>query len=170
MVSRDPEIVVKDPLGSVDTEGGILVTEKLCDAGEVEKVSVDPEIVVMDPSGSVEVVGRITLTDGLEELLKMGAEDKVETEPEIVVNEPFGSVDVVGGMLVTDRFPLGELVLLNGFVLVPDIKLLLNGLVFVPDIKLLIDVEALDEDGGWIEVGLEELGMASDVELEVERE
>jgi hypothetical protein len=61
-------------------------------------------------------------------------------------------------MLVTDRFPLGELVLLNGFVLVPDIK-------------LLTDVDVLDEDGSWIEVGLdEEIEFVGDAGLEVETE
>lgn len=74
------------------------------------------------------------------------------------MREPLGSVDVVGGMLVTDRFPLGELVLLNGFVLVPDIK-------------LLTDVDVLDEDGSWIEVGLdEEIEFVGDAGLEVETE
>jgi hypothetical protein len=76
-VSSDPEMVVNEPLGKVDTEGGTLVTEKLCE-GEVEgSVSVEPGIVVRDPLGSVDVVGGITLIDGLEELLNARVEDKV---------------------------------------------------------------------------------------------
>lgn len=144
----------------------MLVTEKLCDAEVDGSVSVDPDIVVREPFGSVDVVGGMTLIEGLKELLKVGDEDNDWIEPEIVVREPFGSVDTVGGTLVNDKFPVGELVLLNGFVFVPDIKLLLNGFVFVPEIKLLTEVDVLDEDAGWIEVELdEEIEFVGDVEM-----
>jgi hypothetical protein len=62
-VSIDPETVVKDPLGSVDMDGGILVTEKLCEAEPEGKVSMEPDIVVREPFGSVDVVGGILVID-----------------------------------------------------------------------------------------------------------
>lgn len=111
--SRDPEIVVKEPLGSVDTEGGMLVTGKLCDAELEGSVSIEPDIVVRKPFGSVDVIGEILVTDALwvlefGDINSVGEVERVSVDPEIV-GDPSGSVNVVGGMAVTERLAGKEL-------------------------------------------------------------
>jgi hypothetical protein len=54
MGSVVPGMVVKEPSGSVDTDGGIVVKDALPLGGDSEAIgSVVPGIVVKDPSGSV---------------------------------------------------------------------------------------------------------------------
>jgi hypothetical protein len=86
-----PETVVRDPLGSVEVDGGIVVTEGDCEP--LDTVSVVPETVVRDPLGSVEVVGWIVVTEKLGELLFV--ELKIDVEGENVNVSP-SVVRVVG--------------------------------------------------------------------------
>jgi hypothetical protein len=153
-VSSDPDIVVKEPFGSVDTDGGMLVTEKLCDAGD-ESVSIEPDIVVTEPFGSVDTDGGMLVT---EKLCDAEADESVSIEPDIVVNEPFGPVDIVGGMLVIDRFA--------GIVLteLPDKLDPLKGFVFVPDMKVLDGVDTVEV---WLGGNVE---LDGDIELDKDNE
>ena len=64
IVSVVPGIVVNEPSGSVDVEGGIVVSEGAPVRGESEITgSVVPGIVVKDPSGSVDTDGGIVVSD-----------------------------------------------------------------------------------------------------------
>jgi hypothetical protein len=151
MVLTVPDMVVREPLGSVDVVGGILMTEGLDEAELGRNVSVVPGIVVGDPFGRVEVVGRIVLTDGSDGL---------------PVGMPVKEVELPKGLVfVPDITQLGGVDPLNELVLVPDMTLLeevgpLNGFVFDPDMKLLneleIEVESDDElvgEDDWRIVG-----------------
>jgi len=92
-VSVVPGIVVSDPSGSVETEGGIVTTEP---PGPVGSVSVVPGIVVKDPSGSVETDGGIVTTE------PPGPVGSVSVVPGIVVKDPSGSVETEGGIVTTE--------------------------------------------------------------------
>ena len=67
-----PEIVVSEPFGSVETEGGIVVTDGDCEL--LDSVSVVPEMVVSEPFGSVDTDGGMVVT----EKLSVGVEIKLE--------------------------------------------------------------------------------------------
>jgi len=185
-VSVVPEIVVREPFGSVEIVGRMVVSDGL---GKLLRVSVVPEIVVREPLGSVEVIGRIVVTDGLGEL---ELEETVSVVPEIVVREPFGSVEVVGRMVVSDglgkllrvsvvpeivvREPLGSVKVvgrmtvidrLPGMELVRLVELVPPEVfVLVPNMILVELVAGIDEDG--LEIGIERLwGVEGDGKTEL---
>jgi hypothetical protein len=107
-VSVVPGIVVSDPSGSVETEGGIVTTEP---PGPVGSVSVVPGIVVKDPSGSVETDGGIVTTE------PPGPVGSVSVVPGIVVKDPSGSVETEGGIITTEPLgPVGSVSVVPGIV------------------------------------------------------
>ena len=97
-VSVRPEIVLREPSGSVVTDGGITIMVLNEDwLGELDKVSVVPGIVVREPSDSVETDGEIVVSERPGEV-----GSKVSVVPDIVVIEPFGSVDTDAEIVVSE--------------------------------------------------------------------
>src|SRR4051812_35046931 len=91
-------MVVTDPSGRVDTEGGIVVKER--NVGDDEITSVVLPRVVSDPFGNVDIEGGIAISDWEPGACEVGV--RISVLPFTVVKELPGRIDVEGGRFVSD--------------------------------------------------------------------